>query len=85
MENLKNSAEEGQNFLNLLGLGNLGGNPIPGYSGKKMNQFLDICGENARPLIEGFKSLSPDDPKYQTTKELLSEYILKFVQPEETT
>ena len=85
MENLKNSAEEGQNFLNLLDLGNLGEKQIPGYPGKTANQFLDICGEKARPLIEGFKSMSLDDPNYQKSKELLSKYILKFVQPEEKT
>ncbi|MCL5113283.1 MAG: hypothetical protein M1554_02265 [Patescibacteria group bacterium] len=78
-----NSAE-GQQFLELLGLGDIGEQFIPGYvdengNPKRIRDFLDICGKEARPALIGFSNLSPDDPRYPKTKEILRGFIQKYV------
>jgi hypothetical protein len=75
---------EGQQFLELLGLGDLGEQLIPDYldkngNPKRVRDFLDICGEEAKPALIGFRSLSPDDPRYPKMKEILRGFIQKYV------
>ena len=72
---------EGERYLRLLDLGHLADQPIPGRT-QKMRDFLDICGEQARPLLVGLESLDRADPRYEPTLKALRGYIAQFVQPE---
>ncbi len=47
-----------------------------------MRDFLDICGEHARPMLVGLESLDPSDSRYEPTRNALRNYIAQFVQPE---
>lgn len=74
---------EGEKYLKLLDLGDLADVDIPGQD-KKMRDFLDLCGEHARPLLIGLDSLDRDDPRFEATKAALSQYIAQFVQSAES-
>jgi len=74
---------EGEKYLKLLGLEHLADEPIPGRT-EQVRDFLDICGDHARPLLVGLESLSPDDPRYNPTREALRGYISQFVTPAES-
>jgi len=79
MEQLSTFDHEGEKYLELLGIGHLADVQIPGRS-ERMRDFLDICGEHARPLLIGLDSLDRNDPRYVPTREALRDYITKFVE-----
>lgn len=85
MENkkLQEQEHEGERYLRLLGLEHLADEAIPGRT-EQMRDFLDICGDHARPLLVGLESLSPDDPRYTPTRDALRGYISQFVTPAES-
>ncbi len=74
---------EGEKYLKLLGLEKLADLQIQGRP-EKMRDFLDICGEHARPLLVGLESLEPDDPRFIPTRDALRGYISKFVSSTES-
>lgn len=69
---------EGEHYLRLLGLEDLANQQIPGRS-ERVRDFLDICGEHARPLLVGLESLDPSDPRFEPMREALRGYIANFV------
>jgi hypothetical protein len=73
---------EGEKYLRLLGLEDLADQQIPGNT-LQVRDFLDICGEHARPLLVGLESLSHEDPRYEPTRQALRNYISQFVTPAE--
>jgi hypothetical protein len=73
---------EGERYLRMLGLEELVDQQIPGRS-EKMRDFLDICGDHARPMLIGLEQLDPGDPRYNTARDALRDYIGQFVAPEE--
>ena len=74
-----NQNHEGERYLGMLGLGHIAGQPIPGRPGLQMRDFLEICGEHARPLLAGLESLSVEDSRYGSTRGTLRGYISQFV------
>lgn len=69
---------EGDKYLRLLGLGHLADQTIPGRT-EQVRDFLDICGEHARPMLVGFESLSPDDPHYEPVRKALRTQVTQFL------
>lgn len=85
MENIeyKQPEHEGDKYLRLLGLEHLADEKIPGRT-EQVRDFLDICGDHARPLLVGLECLSPEDPRFAPTRETLRTYISQFVTPTES-
>lgn len=72
---------EGNKYLRLLGLEDLADNEIQTESGTiQARDFLNICGEHARPLLVGFEAMSPDDPRYEATRDALRTIIGRYVE-----
>ncbi len=77
---------EGVRFLRLLGLDHLadtevvaGGNTI------EVRNFLDVCGDHARPVLLGLETMDPADPRFEPTKEALRGLISQYVGIEQGT
>jgi hypothetical protein len=72
---------EGEEYLRLLGLEHLADRDIPTANGTiQARDFLDICGGHARPILSGFESMSKDDPRYETTRNALRDFISRYVE-----
>ena len=69
---------EGDKYLRLLGLEHLADQQIPGRT-EHVRDFLDICGNHARPMLVGFESLSPDDPRYEPVRDALRTQVTQFL------
>ena len=54
---------EGLRYLRMLDLGDIADLPIPGDPTKTAQDFLDICGDHALPVLKGIESLPEDDPR----------------------
>jgi hypothetical protein len=83
MEQMGNEppVHEGEKFLGLLGLGHLAERKITTADGiRPAKDFLEICGEHARPLLVGFEAMSPDDPRYEPTKKALQGFIGQYIE-----
>lgn len=78
MEQERPPEHEGERYLQLLGLEHLADEQIAGRT-ERVRDFLDICGEHARPLLVGLESLSQEDPRYEPAREALRDYISQFV------
>lgn len=74
---------EGEKYLDLLGIGHLADETIPGRD-IQMRDFLDICRKDAMPLLVGLESLSPDDPRFSPTQAILRKRISKYLTPTES-
>lgn len=72
---------EGAKYLRMLDLGDIADMPIPSHPDLRMDQFLEIPGEGERalPVLKGFESLNPDDPRYVQIKGVLRTEIAKYV------
>ncbi len=71
---------EGDKYLRLLGLEHLADREITTADGTiQARDFLDVCGEHARPMLVGFETMSPDNPRYETTKNTLRGVIGQYV------
>lgn len=80
-EMLGEPEHEGERYLRLLGLEHLVGREIATASGTiQARDFLDICGEHARPMLVGFEAMSTDDPRYEATKNALKGVIGQYVE-----
>ena len=72
---------EGERYLRLLGLDHLADRDIATASGTiQARDFLDVCGEHARPILVGFEAMSTDDPRYEGTKNALRGMIGQYVE-----
>ncbi len=72
---------EGERYLRLLGLEHLADRDIATASGTiQARDFLDVCGEHARPMLVGFEAMSTDDPRYEATKNALKGVIGQYVE-----
>lgn len=72
---------EGEKYLRLLGLEGLADEEIVTSRGTiKWRDFLDICGEHARPALAGLEAMDPQDPRYQQAIEGLRSGIRQFVE-----
>jgi hypothetical protein len=71
---------EGEYYLDLLEIGHLANQTIPSY-GIPAKDFLDVCGEHARPMLVGLNSLDRDDPRFEKTRNALQGYIQQFLEP----
>lgn len=75
---LNREEHEGEKYLQLLGLEELADQQIPGRA-EQVRDFLDICGDHARPMLVGFESLSPDDPRYERVRDALRTQVAQFL------
>lgn len=82
MERLSGREEhEGDKYLRLLGLEHLSDSEIVTSNGRiSARDFLDICGEHARPVLVGFEAMSPNDPRYGTMRDALREMIVQYIE-----
>lgn len=72
---------EGERYLRILGLEHLADREIATAGGTiPAKDFLDICGEHARPILVGFEAMSADDPRYEATKNALRGMIGQYVE-----
>lgn len=73
---------EGERYLRMLGLEGLADREITTESGATIQarDFLKICGDHARPMLVGFEDMSPDNPKYEATRDALCSVIGQYVQ-----
>lgn len=69
---------EGDKYLRLLGLDHLAGMQIPGRD-LQVRDFLEVCGEHARPMLVGFESLSDEDPRYSLMRNALRTQVTRFL------
>lgn len=77
----KQEEHEGERYLRLLGLEDLADHEITTTSGTiQARDFLDVCGEHARPMLVGFEAMSQDDPRYEATKTALRGVISQYVE-----
>lgn len=67
---------EGLKFLKLLGLEDRADEPIPGRD-VTLGQFLEICGDHARPMLAGLESLDPSDPRYDQARGALHDHVVE--------
>lgn len=80
-EQLRKDEHEGERYLRLLDLEHLADRDIATASGTiQARDFLDVCGEHARPILVGFEAMSTDDPRYEATKNTLRGLIGKYVE-----
>lgn len=77
--------QEGDKYLRLLGLEHLADREITTTDGTiQARDFLDVCGEHARPMLVGFEAMNPDDPKYENIKNTLRGVIGQYVGEDST-
>lgn len=69
---------EGEKYLRMLGLEHLADQVIPGRA-EKVRDFLDVCGDHARPMLVGFETLSTDDPRYEQVRDALRTQVTRFL------
>lgn len=69
---------EGDKYLRLLGLDHLAYEQIPGRP-ELVRDFLDVCGDDARPVLVGFESLRPEDPRYKPVRDALRTQVTRFL------
>lgn len=74
---------EGDKYLAMLGLEDLADVQIPGYD-KQGRDFLDICGEHARPLLVGYESLDQNDPRRERLYYLLRAQVEANFKPQQS-
>lgn len=74
---------EGERYLRMLGLEEFAEHPIDTPEGEKpAKDFLEICGEHARPILVGFESMDQNDPRYEATKNALRGLIGQYIRGE---
>ena len=78
MEREQRSEHEGDKYLRLLGLDHLAYEQIPGKT-QQVRDFLEICGDHARPMLMGFEGLSPEDPRYEPVRDALRTQVAQFL------
>lgn len=76
---------EGEKYLELLGLGHLASLEIATSEGiREGRDFLDICGDRARGLVVRFEAMSPQDPRYETSRDAIRTLIIHHVSGDES-
>lgn len=85
-EQLGDQEHEGEKYLRLLGLEHLAEQNIALEGGESLQarDFLEVCGEHARPILMGFETMQPDDPRYEPTRDALRGLIGRYIQGEAT-
>lgn len=79
-ESLKEPEHEGEQFLGLLGLLHLADEQMQTSNGPvAVRDFLDVCGDHARPYFEGFRKMDPSDPDYGSTRDLLRDVVGQYI------
>lgn len=82
MERGKSDIEEheGDKYLRMLGLSHLADTPVVTAGGSiEARDFLDICGNHARPVLIGLEAMDQSDPRYEPTKEALRGLISQYI------
>ena len=69
---------EGEKYLRMLGLEHLADQIIPDRT-EQVRDFLDVCGEYARPMLNGLECLSLDDPRYEFTRNILRTEVARHL------
>ena len=69
---------DGLYYLKLLEIEHLASTPIPNTP-YVMQDFLEICGDHALPVLKGLDRLDRKSPKFIAVQALLQDYILKFL------
>jgi hypothetical protein len=71
---------EGERGLVTLGLAHLADEEMPTKDGSILGKdFLDVCGEHARPLLKGLETISPTDPRYEPAKKALQKLVSQYI------
>jgi hypothetical protein len=81
------SVHEGERYLRLLGfdqdeLEKFRDKRITSSSGEEFAaiDYLEVCGEHARPLLAGLETLNPEDPRYEPTRVALRGLIAQYIE-----
>ncbi len=74
---------EGEKYLRLLGLENKADEPITLKDGTTIEtrNFLDVCGQYARPMLVGLEAMESDDPRREDTMNALRGMISQYIEP----
>ena len=70
---------EGERYLNLLGLSDVADHAIPGYPQLQMRDFLEICGDHARPAFFHLEGLDPTSDEYSALQNAMKELVSNIV------
>lgn len=72
---------DGERWLDLLGLGHLRGLPT-GYAINGVpvmaENFDQLCGEHARPILTAIENMDPNDPRYIPSIELAKKVLGRY-------
>lgn len=80
-EGLAEELHEGEHYLELLGLKDLAEREITTPNGTiQARDFLDICGEHARPMLVGFEGMSVNHPDYEVARDALRGMIAGYIE-----
>lgn len=80
-ERISEQEHEGERYLRLLGLEHLADQEVSTSRGTiQARDFLDVCGEHARPLLVGFEAMNPSDSRYEPAKNALRSFIGKYIE-----
>ncbi len=67
-------------YLQKLGLEELADTVIQTENGPvEARDFLDICGDDARPHLETFAALDQNDPRYAPIKQALRSIVMGYM------
>lgn len=80
--NFERLNQEGDEYLDMLGFSDLADEPIPSRPDLKWREFMQICGEHARPAFVALKAIGPDHPLYARGVEELRTRVRELVDPE---
>ena len=79
----KEAFHEGLHYLEVLGLEQYAQVTSPKY-GIPIQDFLDVCGDHARPFLTGLDSLDREDPDFIEGRNTLRQYVMANFIPENT-
>lgn len=69
---------QGDKYLRLLGIDHLAYEQIPGRD-ELVRDFLDICGDQALPMLVGLENLDPADPRYEPVRNVLRTQVTRHL------
>ncbi len=77
----ENIEHEGERFLDSIGYLDRADEPVRLRDGRiiEARDFLDACGEHARPTIETYQNLGTDHPQYKAYRSALRAMVDGYI------
>lgn len=76
---------EGEKYLVELERAHLADDRMPTSRGTiPARDFLEVCGEHARPALKALVEMGPTDPRYKPAKEVLQGVVDKYIEGDQT-